>query len=176
MLERDGTELLYRPVANFSDKNFDVVRELLVHPNTVVGLSDAGAHCAQICDAGFPTFLLQYWGRDRRNDRLPLEWLVRRQTSETARYVGLLDRGELRVGMKADVNVIDYDHLGVGPPEMQHDLPAGGRRLVQRAKGYVATIVNGVVTVRDGELTGRLPGRVVRGSQPAPPARSVEVQ
>lgn len=168
LLEREGRELLYLPFANYVDGNLDAVREMLLDPNTVPGLGDAGAHCGLICDGSFPTTLLAHWGRDRGHDRLPVEWLVKRQSADTARLVGLADRGTVEVGMKADLNLIDFDRLGLDPPEIAHDLPAGGRRLVQRARGYVATLVSGEVVVSDGEPTGALPGRLVRGAQPAP--------
>ena len=144
-------------------------RAQLLDPNTVPGLGDAGAHCGLISDGSFPTYLMTHWTRDRsRGERLPLEWVVKRQTADTAALVGLHDRGILAPGMKADVNVVDFDALGIGPPEMVFDLPAGGKRLLQRATGYRATITSGEVTFEDGEHTGALPGRLVRGAQPAP--------
>lgn len=170
MLERDGRELLYVPVNNYTSGNLDAVREMIMHPYTVPGLGDAGAHCGLLCDGSFPTFLLAHWGKDRPAGRLPVEWLVKRQTSDTAELVGLHDRGVLAPGHKADLNVIDVDALGLTPPEIVHDLPAGGKRLVQRAGGYVATVVSGTVVMRDGEPTGALPGRLVRGAQGSPPA------
>jgi N-acyl-D-aspartate/D-glutamate deacylase len=166
LLERDGNELLYVPFNNWADGNLDPVREMLTHRYTVPGLGDAGAHCGLISDGSFPTFLLTHWARDRDRDLLPLEWLVKRQTADTARLVGLNDRGTIEPGMKADVNVIDFDALVLRPPEIVHDLPAGGRRLVQRADGYVATLNRGTVTFRAGEPTGAMPGRLVRGPQP----------
>jgi N-acyl-D-aspartate/D-glutamate deacylase len=133
-----------------------------------MGLSDAGAHCGAICDGGMPTFMLTHWTRDRtRGPRLPLELVVHRQTRQTAELYGLYDRGLLAPGMKADVNLVDYGHLSFGPPRMAHDLPAGGRRLVQRASGYVATFCSGVQTIDHDEPTGALPGRLVRGPQHA---------
>jgi N-acyl-D-aspartate/D-glutamate deacylase len=141
---------------------------MLVHPLTVPGLGDAGAHCSAICDGSFPTYLLEYWGRDAPSgDRLPVEWIVQRQCAATAALVGLHDRGVLAPGRRADINLVDLDAIGVGAVEMVHDLPAGGRRLVQRATGYRATLVAGQVVMRDGEPTGALPGRLVRGAQPA---------
>lgn len=166
LLQRDGREFLYMPLLNYSQFDFEPIREMLLHPNTVLSLSDGGAHCGIICDAGTPTFLLTHWVRDRRRgERLPLEWMVKRQTSETAAMYGLHDRGVLAVGKKADVNVIDFDHLRLSPPELVFDLPAGGRRLVQKAHGYRATVKSGVTTFRDGEATGALPGRLLRGRQ-----------
>jgi N-acyl-D-aspartate/D-glutamate deacylase len=164
LLSHGGHGAVYVPVMNFVDGDMCATREMLVHPLTVPGLGDAGAHCTMICDGSFPTYLLQYWGRDAPDgDRLPLEWVVRQQCAETAALVGLHDRGVLAPGLRADVNVIDLEALAIGAPEMVHDLPAGGRRLVQRATGYRATLVAGEVVTRDGEPTGALPGRLVRG-------------
>jgi len=166
LMERDGRGLLYLPLLNYSDFDFEPIREMLLHPRAVVGLADGGAHCGIICDAGTPTFLLTHWVRDRRRGaRLPLELIVRRQTRETAELYGLHDRGLLAPGMKADVNVIDLDALALSPPEMVYDLPAGGRRLVQRARGYRATIKSGAAVFEDGVATGALPGRLVRGAR-----------
>ena len=165
MLERDGRELLYVPFNNYTSGNLDAVREMITHPYTVPGLGDAGAHCGLLCDGSFPTYLLSHWGKDRPQGRLPVEWLVKRQTKDTAELVGLNDRGVLAPGRKADLNVIDLDALGLTPPEIVHDLPAGGKRLVQRAGGYAATVVSGSVVMRDGEPTGAMPGRLVRGAQ-----------
>jgi N-acyl-D-aspartate/D-glutamate deacylase len=161
--------MLYVPVNNFAAADMSAVRDMLVHPLTVPGLGDAGAHCTMICDGSFPTYLFKYWGVDAAEpDRLPLEWLVKQQCADTASLVGLHDRGVLAPGYRADCNVIDLGALAVGAPEMIYDLPAGGRRLVQRATGYRSTIVAGRVTFRDGEHTGELPGSLVRGAQPAP--------
>jgi N-acyl-D-aspartate/D-glutamate deacylase len=165
MLSDDGHGLLYLPAANYLDWNFDVVREMLTHPCAVPGLSDGGAHVGTICDGGFPTFLLSYWGRDRPSGRLPVEWLVARQTSATAQLVGLQDRGILAPGYRADLNVIDLDRVGLRAPRMHADLPAGGRRFLQAAAGYRHTFVAGVETYVDSEPTGALPGRLVRGPQ-----------
>ena len=154
------------PLANYSDGNHDVVREMNLAPGTVPGLSDGGAHCGVICDASFPTYMLTHWVRDReRGERLPLEYVVQRQTRDTARQVGLADRGTLEAGMLADVNVIDFAGLTLRAPEMAYDLPAGGRRLIQRAEGYRFTIKRGEVIYRDGEATGVLPGQLIRGPQ-----------
>jgi len=166
LLERDGRELLLFPLANFTDGNLDVVREMNLAEYTVPGLSDGGAHCGVICDASFPTYMLTYWARDRaRGKRLPLEYVVQRQCRDTARHVGLRDRGTIEVGMLADLNVIDHDNLTLHAPEIVFDLPAGGKRLVQRADGYTATIKRGQVIYRDGRATGTLPGRLIRGPQ-----------
>jgi N-acyl-D-aspartate/D-glutamate deacylase len=166
LLQRGGRELVYLPVLNYSDGDFEPIREMLLHPNTVVSLSDGGAHCGVICDAGTPTFLLTHWVRDRtRGERLPLEYMVRRQTAETAALYGLHDRGILAPGKKADVNVIDFDRLRLMPPELVFDLPACGRRLIQKADGYRATIKSGQVTFEGGDPTGALPGKLLRGAQ-----------
>ena len=164
MLESDATAMLMLPLFNYSDGNHDAIREMLLHPAGVLGLSDGGAHCGMICDASYPTFLLTHWARDRhRGPKFALEYLVRKQTLDTATLFGLTDRGVLAVGKKADVNVIDFDALGLGVPKMAYDLPAGGRRLIQGATGYDATVVSGVVTRRYGADTGARPGRLLRG-------------
>jgi N-acyl-D-aspartate/D-glutamate deacylase len=169
MLERDGRELLYMPFANYSDYNFDALREMLTNPMTALGLSDGGAHCGLICDASMPTYMLTHWVRDRcRGERLPIELAVKRQTSDTAKFYGLHDRGALIPGMKADLNVIDLDRLRLHPPQMVFDLPAGGRRLIQRADGYKYTVVSGEVTFENGNATGAMPGKLIRGPQAAP--------
>jgi N-acyl-D-aspartate/D-glutamate deacylase len=169
LLVRDGgRSFFYLPLLNYTDGNLDATGEMLAHPHTVPGLADGGAHLGTICDASFPTTLLAHWGRDRELGRLELPYLVQQHTRDTARTVGLLDRGLLAPGYRADVNVIDFGRLTARRPEMRHDLPAGGRRLVQSADGYVATIAAGQVTYENGEATGALPGRLVRGSQPAP--------
>jgi N-acyl-D-aspartate/D-glutamate deacylase len=166
LLARDGRELMLFPLANYSDGDHEVVRQMNLAEGTVPGLSDGGAHCGVICDASFPTFMLTHWVRDRqRGERLPLELVVRRQCRDTARQVGLADRGTLEPGMLADLNVIDFDNLTLHAPEMAYDLPAGGRRLVQRADGYRATVKRGQVITRDGEATGSLPGQLIRGPQ-----------
>jgi len=168
LLERDGRQFLFAPLANYVDSNFDALREMMLHPRTVLGLSDGGAHCGLICDASMPTYLLTHWVRDRsRGERIPLEQAVRLQTGNTAAVYGLTDRGTIEVGKKGDCNVIDLDALQLHAPEMVFDLPAGGRRLVQRVDGYRATIVSGVVTFENGEETGARPGRIVRGGAAA---------
>jgi N-acyl-D-aspartate/D-glutamate deacylase len=168
LLEKDGRALLYRPVLNYSAFDLDAIREMLMHPLTVPGLGDAGAHCGLICDGSFPTYLLLHWGRARtRGARLSVETLVKRQTADTAALVGLSDRGALVPGRKADLNLIDPDALALAHPEIVYDLPAGGKRLVQRARGYRATLVSGEVVLENGEPTGALPGKLVRGAQSA---------
>ncbi len=168
LLERDGRALLYRPVMNYVTGNHDVTREMLLHPRTLPGLGDGGAHLGLICDVSFPTYLLSHWGRERtRGEGMPIEWLVKRQSRDTAVWVGLEDRGLLAPGMKADVNVIDFDVLSPREPEIVHDLPTGARRLIQRASGYRQTLVSGRVVMEEGEHTGELPGSLVRGAQEA---------
>jgi N-acyl-D-aspartate/D-glutamate deacylase len=164
----EGRALVYLPIINWIDDRLDAVGEMLAHEHTVPGLSDGGAHVGTICDASFPTTLLSHWGRDRRDGRLPLPFLVRRQSWDTARTVGLLDRGVLAAGYRGDCNLIDFDALRARRPEVHHDLPAGGRRLLQRADGYVATVKGGEVTYEAGRPTDALPGRLVRGGRPAP--------
>ena len=160
-----GGALLLGAFTNYANGSQDHLAVMLENPDTVLGLSDGGAHVRFICDASLPTYMLTHWTRDRtRGDRLSLESIVRKQTALTAEVVGLTDRGTLEVGKKADVNVIDLDHLALRPPHPADDLPAGGRRILQNASGYVATIVSGVVTRRDDSDTGARPGRLVRAS------------
>jgi N-acyl-D-aspartate/D-glutamate deacylase len=163
LLERDGTALLNAPLSSYEDTNLDAVREMMTHPRTVLGLSDGGAHCGLICDVSMPTSLLTHWVRDRtRGDRLSLEQAIHLQTARTASTYGFADRGTLEAGKRADVNLIDVDNLRLHAPEMVFDLPAGGRRLIQKADGYRATFVAGVQTFADGEATGARPGKLVR--------------
>ena len=169
MLRNDGRALLYVPFANYLDGSLDACRELLLSEYTVPGLGDGGAHVGTICDASYPTYLLSHWGRDRkRGELLPVEWLIKRQSADTARAVGLLDRGRLEPGLRADVNIIDMQNLNACPPAMVNDLPAGSARLNQAARGYLATIVAGAVTYENGNATDALPGRLIRGAQAAP--------
>jgi N-acyl-D-amino-acid deacylase len=169
------SQLFMVPLLNYASNSFEPLREMITDPHVVLGLADGGAHCAIICDASIPTTMLTHWTRDRsRGEKLPLSLVVKRQTRDTAELYGLLDRGLLAPGFKADVNVIDYDNLRLRQPEIVFDLPGGARRLVQRADGYVATIVSGEVVLRDGEPTGALPGRVLRGAQPEPAEQPVE--
>jgi N-acyl-D-aspartate/D-glutamate deacylase len=153
---------VYYPVNNYSDFSLDPVRAMLAHPHTTPGLGDGGAHVSIISDASFPTYLLSHWARSNRADGFDLGWLVKRQTSDTAALVGMTDRGVVAPGYKADLNVIDLERLALEPPVMSYDLPSGGRRLLQRARGYVATIVSGEVVSREGQPTGALPGRLVK--------------
>jgi N-acyl-D-aspartate/D-glutamate deacylase len=169
MLQRDGTELLYLPLLDYAACNLDAVREMLVHPATVLGLGDGGAHCGVLCDASLPTFMLTHWARDRdRGERLPIEQVVHLQTRRTAELYGFFDRGLLAPGHLADVNVINHEALTLEPPEMVYDLPASGKRLIQRARGYAATIKSGVVVREQDAATGARPGRLLRGPQPSP--------
>ncbi len=166
MLERDGKELLYFPLYNYLEQNLDNVHTMLTHPHALPGLSDGGAHVGTVCDASFPTYMLTHWTRDRsRGPKLELERVIQMMTHDVANFIGFHDRGVLAVGKKADVNVIDYDNLRIFAPYIKDDLPAGGHRLLQRARGYNATIVSGTIVIRDDELTGNRPGRLVRLGQ-----------
>ena len=161
-----GNGMLYAPFFNYSYGDLSFTEAVTRHPHTRMGLSDGGAHCGAICDGGMPTFMLTHWTRDRRRGpTLPLEHVVHRQTSQTAALYGLADRGVVAPGMRADLNLIDYDRLGFDVPRMAYDLPANGRRLVQHGRGYVGTWVNGVQTVDHDEFTGALPGRLLRSGQ-----------
>ena len=165
MLEKDGRALIYHPLFNYQTGDLSLVEKMLKHPYTISGLGDAGAHCGAISDASFPTTLVQHWSRDRsRGSKLPLETVIKMQTSETANLLGIKDRGVLEIGYKADINIIDYEGLTLHEPEIINDLPAGGRRLVQKASGYDYTIVSGEVAFVKGEATGALNGRLIRNS------------
>jgi N-acyl-D-aspartate/D-glutamate deacylase len=168
LLANGGKSILYRPLSNYTYGTLDTVHDMMCHPNTLIGLGDGGAHVGILCDASAITYMLTHWTRDRRRGaRVPLSWAIKRLTSDNARAIGLNDRGVLRCGAKADMNVIDYDRLNLHAPEVVYDLPAGGRRLIQRVDGYVATLVSGKIVMREGQPTGALPGRLVRGSQVA---------
>jgi N-acyl-D-aspartate/D-glutamate deacylase len=168
LLRDDGRELFYQPLGGYFTYNFDFFRKNMQHPNVLFGLSDGGAHCGVIADAGMPSFILAHWARDRvKGPQFPLEFLVRKLSSDTARAYGMTDRGELRPGLLADINVIDFEALRLHRPEAIHDLPAGGKRLVQRVDGYRYTVKSGQVTFEDGVHTGALPGRLVRGGREA---------
>ncbi len=169
MAAGDGTGLIYLPLIGYADGNFEPIREMMMHPQSIFSLSDGGAHCGLICDASMPTFLLTHWVRDRtRGERIPLEQIVERQTRRTARFYGMEDRGVIAPGMKADLNVIDFENLHIHTPEMVYDLPAKGRRLIQKVDGYRYTVCSGQVTYEDGVPTDALPGKLVRGPQPTP--------
>jgi len=169
MMENDGRGIVYFPIFNYAEQNHDALRTLLQHPRTRLGLGDGGAHCGAICDASIQTFMLTHWVRDRtRGPKLGLEEVVKTLSADTADFYGLADRGRIKPGYKADLNVIDGAGLRLHAPEMIYDLPADGRRFVQRADGYVHTIVAGEVVRSHGQPTGKLPGRLVRGRQPAP--------
>jgi len=169
MLQDEGKGMLYVPFLNYAQGDLDASLEMLRDEHTIPGLGDGGAHLGMICDGSFPTYMLTHWTRDRtRGQRLPLPFVIKRQCADTAAALGLHDRGLLRPGYRADLNVIDYDRLHLHAPRVIHDLPAGGRRLMQRADGYEATIVAGQLVYRDGQHTGVLPGKLVRGGQPAP--------
>ena len=166
LISNGGRGMIYSPFFNYTTGDLSMSYELLQHPQTRNGLSDAGAHCGAICDGGMPTFMLTHWARDRtRGPRLSLEHMVRRQTRHTAELHGLFDRGLVRPGFRADLNLIDFDALSFNMPEMAYDLPANGRRLVQTANGYEATFVGGVQTVANDSFTGELPGTLIRGPQ-----------
>ena len=165
LMEDDGRALIMRPLLNYTDSNLDAVREMLLHPTSVWGLGDGGAHCGTTCDASTPTFMLTHWARDRDHDQLPLEWVVRKMTSETASLYGLGDRGVVAPGRRADLNVIDHAGLALHAPEMVHDLPGDARRFIQKADGYVATILAGEVTLEHGDDTGARPGQLIRGAR-----------
>ncbi len=166
MMEQDGRAILNRPLINYADGDLEAVRAMLEHPMTLVGLGDGGAHVGYICDASCMTHMLAHWTRDRsRGPKLPVEFAVKRITRDNAAAIGLTDRGLVAPGMKADLNVIDYARLAMDVPSMRYDLPAGGKRLVQGARGYVATVLNGEVVYREGVATGALPGRLVRGAR-----------
>jgi N-acyl-D-amino-acid deacylase len=169
LLRNEGKGIIYFPTMNYSYGNLDSTLEMMEHPLSRLALGDGGAHCGFICDVSLPTFMLTHWTRDRtRGRKLSLERAVHMQTGATSQAYGLLDRGILRAGYKADINVIDYDNLHLHAPEMVDDLPAGGRRFVQRAAGYDFTICSGATVFESGEATGDLPGRLIRGRQRSP--------
>ncbi|WP_416897059.1 MAG: N-acyl-D-amino-acid deacylase family protein [Minwuia sp.] len=164
MMDQDGKAILLYPFENYFHGDLEVVRELMMDEHTVCGVADGGAHVGLICDSSAPTTLLTHWGRDRkRGEHIPLPYLVKKQTHDTARAYGMTDRGTLEAGMKADVNVIDFDNLAVTLPQVVYDLPAGGRRLIQRASGYRHTFKAGIETISADELTGARPGGLIRG-------------
>ncbi len=164
LVAQDGKELFYQPLGGYSNYNLEAQRAVMLHPNVIMGLSDGGAHCGVIADAGMPTFIMTHWGRDRtKGEKLPLEFIVQSLTSKTANTYGMTDRGLLEKGLIADINVIDFEALRLFRPEAIFDLPTGGKRLVQRVEGYDYTIKSGEVTFDHGEHTGKLPGGLIRG-------------
>jgi len=165
LAEGDGTNLIYFPIFNYNDGSLEVVRRMLEHPRALAGLSDAGAHVGTVCDASFTTFMLTHWVRDRAEGRLPLEQAIEMMTRRNARYLGLTDRGVVAMGQRADLNVIDPKTLSVGAPKLVRDLPAGGRRFLQKGAGYLGTWVAGQAVQRQGDLTGARPGRLVRAGR-----------
>ena len=166
LVAHGGNGMLYAPFFNYTYGDLSFTEAVTRHPHTRMGLSDGGAHCGAICDGGMPTFMLTHWTRDRtRGEKLPLEYIVRRQTSQTAELYGITDRGVVAPGMRADLNLIDYERLGFDVPRMAYDLPAGGRRIVQKARGYVGTWVAGVQTVATDEFTGATPGKLLRAGR-----------
>ena len=166
LLENDGRAILYRPLSNYAYGDLDTVADMMQHPNSLVGLGDGGAHVGVLTDASAITYMLTHWTRDReRGTKLSLPWAIKRLTRDNAEAIGLKDRGFLAVGKKADINVIDYENLQIRPPEVLYDLPAGGKRMVQKTEGYDATIVAGQIVYRHGEATDALPGRLVRGAK-----------
>jgi N-acyl-D-aspartate/D-glutamate deacylase len=163
LIEDGGRDFIYAPLVNYVNYELAACEAMLADRNAIMGLGDGGAHVGFISDAGYPTWLLTHWGRER--ERFDVPDLIRRLTSDTAGAAGLGDRGRIATGLKADLNVIDYDRLGYDRPYVTYDLPAGGRRLLQKAHGYEATVVSGAVTYRNGEATGALPGMLVRGQR-----------
>ncbi len=162
LAEGDGRRLIYFPIFNYNDGSLNVVAQMLNHPRALAGLGDAGAHVGAICDASFTTFMLTHWGRDWPGSPLTVERAVEMMTSRNARYLGLRDRGRIALGQRADLNLIDSHRLGLPAPELVHDLPAGARRFVQKARGYVGTWVAGQQVVKYGKVTAARPGRLVR--------------
>jgi N-acyl-D-aspartate/D-glutamate deacylase len=168
LIEGDGKGILYLPVTNYAGANLDVVRDMISAPNALIGLGDGGAHVGIMCDATATSYLLTHWTRDRARGALfPVSWAIKRLAADNAAAIGLNDRGLLQVGMKADVNILNYDNMRLRRPEIVYDLPAGGKRLIQRTDGFDATIVSGAVAYQHGEATGVLPGRLIRGARGA---------
>ncbi|MFN8674178.1 MAG: amidohydrolase family protein [Candidatus Sericytochromatia bacterium] len=163
LMENNGRAIIYFPIFNYSNKNVDHLIEMFEHSQAFLSLGDGGAHCGAICDSSIPTFMLTHWSKERtRGKKLPLEQVVKIQTKDTASVYGLFDRGEIKVGLKADLNIIDFDKLSLKTPEMVHDLPANGRRFIQKAEGYKYTIVSGEIIMKDGNYTNNLPGKLIK--------------
>ncbi len=165
MLEDNGKMLIYFPIYNYTDMNYDAVYTMMTHPLALPGLTDGGAHVGYICDASFPTYLLTHWTRTRASKKISLPRAVQMLSADAADFLGLTDRGRIKVGLKADINIIDYDNLSLGVPVMVKDLPAGGQRLLQPVTGYKATLVAGQQVIKDNEVTNARPGRLVRMGQ-----------
>ena len=161
-LELDGKQLIYFPIYNYTEFSYDNVHTMLTHPNALLGLSDGGAHVGTICDASFPAYLLSHWTRDRAKDRISLPRAVQMLAADPADYLGLVDRGRIQIGQRADINIVDYDELALEAPRMIQDLPAGGQRLLQSAKGFRSTLVAGAEVIHDDEISDERPGRLVR--------------
>ncbi len=158
----DGSNLVYFPIFNYNEGSLDALRRMLAHPRALFGLGDAGAHVGTVCDASFSTFMLSHWVLGRARDALPLELAVEMLTSRNARYLGLADRGRIAPGLRADFNLVDPRRLALGTPKLVHDLPAGGKRFLQPAQGYIGTWVAGQAVARQGVVTQARPGRLVR--------------
>jgi len=165
LAEGDGSNLIYFPIFNYNDGSLGAVRSMLAHPRALMGLSDAGAHVGTVCDASFTTFMLTHWVRDRAEGRLPLQTAIEMMTSRNARYLGLKDRGEIALGKRADLNVIDPQRLSMGTPQLVRDLPAGGKRFLQKGEGYIGTWVAGQRVQHEGTITSARPGRLVRSGR-----------
>jgi N-acyl-D-aspartate/D-glutamate deacylase len=175
LLEKGGKAILYRPLSNYTYGTLDTVRDMMADPNALIGLGDGGAHVGILTDASAITYMLTHWTRDRtRGPKFPISWAIKRLTSDNARAIGLNDRGLIRHGAKADINIIDFDRLKLHAPEVVYDLPSGGRRLIQKVDGYVATLVSGDIVSREGKATGKLPGRLVRGAKTNAMAQAAE--
>jgi N-acyl-D-aspartate/D-glutamate deacylase len=174
LMRDEGAGFIYFPILNYADGNLNFLEALLAADDTVNSLSDGGAHCGTICDAASPTFMLQHWVRDRKGKRISLERAVKRQSRDTAVLYGLSDRGIIAPGYLADINVIDLDRIKLSKPWLAFDLPAGGKRLLQKAKGYDCTIKSGQATFRNGAYLGIHPGRLIRGPQAAPLTMAAE--
>lgn len=162
LLEDEGKSLIYFPLYNYTEFNLNNLYRMIIHPLSLAGLSDGGAHVGTVCDASFPTFMLTHWCRDRKGEKLDLEYVIKRQTKDLADYIGFKDRGVIKEGFKADINIIDFNNLKLLPPALISDLPAGGKRFMQKANGYIATIVNGQVIIENNVFTDKRPGRLVR--------------
>jgi len=165
LLKNNGKNILYRPLSNYSYGNLDAVADMMEDPHSLVGLGDGGAHVGILSDASAMTYMITHWTRDRtRGRKVKLPWAIKRLTSDNAATLGLTDRGMIKIGKKADLNVINYEHLKINPPEVRYDLPAGGKRMVQTIEGYDATILSGHIVARHGNPTEFLPGKLVRSS------------